>query len=159
MGLYCTLVRSPPTVSPPWYPPAPLKAIAREFIVLFHINMWSPSTIYPHSPSFTLSPPTSTPPPILQSCLLLWRFKSMFKGVPQCVPAVTALYFGPLNAFHCSPFLFPSHPPCFPSCQYKSLYLLPSQMWCFMILLTLYHSLFLPLLPRVPQSSKRNNCT
>jgi hypothetical protein len=28
--------------------PTPLKAIARGFFVLFHIDIWSPSTIFPH---------------------------------------------------------------------------------------------------------------
>jgi hypothetical protein len=30
----------------------------------------------------------------------------MFKGVSQCVPAMSLLYFGPFNPFHCSPLAF-----------------------------------------------------
>jgi hypothetical protein len=37
-----------PIVSPPLPFPTPLKAIARGFLVLFHIGIWSPPTIYHH---------------------------------------------------------------------------------------------------------------
>jgi hypothetical protein len=76
----------------------------------------------------------------------------MFKGVSQYVPAVSLLYFGQFNPFQCSPLSLPSQPPLFNSVQYTSLCPLPAQMWCFMILLMLYNSLFLSLLPQVPQS-------
>jgi hypothetical protein len=57
IGLYYTLVSSPPP-SLLSHLPAPLKAIARCFFVLFHISIWSPSTIYLyrnllHSPSLS----------------------------------------------------------------------------------------------------------
>jgi hypothetical protein len=42
---------------------------------------------------------------------------------------------------------FTSHPPFFNSFQYTSLCPLPSQMWCFMILLMFYHSFPFPLSP------------
>jgi hypothetical protein len=42
---------------------------------------------------------------------------------------------------------FTSHPPFFNSFQNTSLYPPPSQMVCFMILLVLYHFLFLSLFP------------
>jgi hypothetical protein len=38
----------PPIISPPQPLPAPLKAIARDFLVLFHIGIWSLSSIYHH---------------------------------------------------------------------------------------------------------------
>jgi hypothetical protein len=58
VALHCTLVRSP-HVSPNCLP-APLKAVARGFIVLVHICIRSPSTIFPHL-HLLYSPPTSTP--------------------------------------------------------------------------------------------------
>jgi hypothetical protein len=67
----------------------------------------------PSSPP-TFYPPTSNPPPptvpISQSCPLLFIPKSVFKGSSQCVPAMSILYFGPFNPFHCSPSSLPSHP-------------------------------------------------
>jgi hypothetical protein len=59
------MVRSPLPSSLSNSLPVPLKAIARGFIFLFHVCIWSPSTIFLHlppSPLFTLLPPTSTPP-------------------------------------------------------------------------------------------------
>jgi hypothetical protein len=79
----------------------------------------------------------------------------MFKGVFQCIPSVGILYFDPFNPFHYFP--LPLYcPPFFNSFQYKSLYPLFSQMLCFMtvlIVLMLYHCLFLSLFPRVLQGS------
>jgi hypothetical protein len=86
--------------------PTPLKAIARGLIVLFHIGIGSPSTIYRHlnilpSPSPL---PTSTHPsytvPILQSWFLL--FKLTFKRVSQCMPTVGVPCFGLCNPFEYS---------------------------------------------------------
>jgi hypothetical protein len=150
-GLYCTLVTSPPSslfLNPLL---APLKTIAGGFFVLFHIGMWSPSTIYPHHHSpflFPLVLHTHTVP-ILQSCLSLLIFKLMFKGVSQCMPTVCTLYFGPFNPFHNSslPLLFP--PPIF---QQLSMYILILYLHilCYVILLTLSHSLLFSLFPQVP---------
>jgi hypothetical protein len=50
-----------PITSPTQPPPTPLKAIARGFLVLFHIGIWSPSTTYHHLnllPSPYPSPPS-----------------------------------------------------------------------------------------------------
>jgi hypothetical protein len=48
IGLYCTMVRSP-IPSLPLYPlSAPLQAIPRCFIILFHKVIWSLSTIFLH---------------------------------------------------------------------------------------------------------------
>jgi hypothetical protein len=47
IGLYCTFVRPPPSF-PLNTHPIPLKAITRDFFVLFHISIWSPSAICPH---------------------------------------------------------------------------------------------------------------
>jgi hypothetical protein len=97
-------------------------------------------------------PPQTHTVPILQSCLSLLIFKSMFKRVSHCIPVVSILYFDSINTFHYSPFLcyLPTH--IFNAFQYISLYLLPSQT-IFMILLMLYPSLFLSVLSWVPLSS------
>jgi hypothetical protein len=85
---------------------SPLKVIARGFFVLFHISIWSPSTIHTHlnllhSPRHSLKYPTHIHPvPILQSCLLLLIFKLTFKGISQCIPTMRIFYFGPFNPFH-----------------------------------------------------------
>jgi hypothetical protein len=80
--------------------PTSLKAIAGGFLVLFHISIWSPSTIYHHlkSPSFILPPPSST---LLHTLYQFYSpafhyliFKLMFKWVSQCMPTVDILYFG-----------------------------------------------------------------
>jgi hypothetical protein len=71
----------------------------------------------------------------------------MFKGVSQCFLTVGVLWsIQPLS------YLFTSQPPFFNRFQYTSLYPLPSQMLCFIILQMLYHSLFLSLVPWVPKS-------
>jgi hypothetical protein len=122
-------------------------SIPRGFLILFHIGIWSPSTIYPqlnllHSPSsIPLIPPTV---PILQSCLLFLIFELMFKRVSQCVPIVSVLYFGSFNPFNYSPLSFYLPPLFCNSFQYISLYSLPSQMLCFMILLIIKHSFSFP---------------
>jgi hypothetical protein len=46
IGLYCTLIRSPPPNLPLNPLPSPLQVISRGFIALFHI--WCQSTIFPH---------------------------------------------------------------------------------------------------------------
>jgi hypothetical protein len=133
LDLYCTLVRSPPPSLPLNPVSIPLKAIARGFFVLFHISICSPSTIYPylnllHSSSlFPLVPPNTVP--ILQSCLSLLTFKSVFKGVSQNIPIVSILFFHTFNPFHYSPLLLYFQPSFFNSFQYTSLYPLPSQMF------------------------------
>jgi hypothetical protein len=85
--------------------------------------------------------------PILQSCLSLLIFKSMFKGVSQCIPAMSTLYFGSFSPFHYSSLHLFLPLPLFNSFQYTSLYPPPSQMLCFTILLVFCHSLFLSLFP------------
>jgi hypothetical protein len=126
------------------------------FFLLFHKSIWSPSTICAHlnlhySPSplplVTCSP---YPVPILQSWLSLLTFKTMFKGFFNVSHAVSIFYFGPFNHFYYS--LLPLYllSPIINSFQYISLYPLPSQMLCLMILLMLYLSLFLSTFPWVP---------
>jgi hypothetical protein len=93
-------------------PPMPLRAIARGFLALFHLGIWSPSTIHRHlnllpSPSLPASPAHTMP--ILQSWFSLLIFKLTFKGVSQCMPSVGVLYFGLFNSFHYSP--LPLYPP------------------------------------------------
>jgi hypothetical protein len=123
IGLHCIMVRSLPPSSPQTPFPAPLKAIARGFAVLFRICIWSP---FLHS----LSPTHTYPPTLylfLQPCLSLIP-KSMFKGVSRCIPAMSILYFSQFN-----PNILSSHPPLFNSFQYILLYLLPAQMLCILI--------------------------
>jgi hypothetical protein len=48
LALHCTLFTLPPSFLPLSPLPTPLKAIARGFLVLFHIGIWSPSAIYRH---------------------------------------------------------------------------------------------------------------
>jgi hypothetical protein len=79
-----------PTVSPPQPPqplPAPLKVIARDFLVLFHICVWSPSTImYCHLNLLPSSSPLPlVPPHYLPSCFSLWTFKLTFKEMSRCM--------------------------------------------------------------------------
>jgi hypothetical protein len=76
----------------------------------FRVSFLAASALNPlTSPSFTLPPPTSTSSLYpLQSCLASLIPKSKCEGLSRCVPAVSLLYFGPLNPFHCSP-LPPSH--------------------------------------------------
>jgi hypothetical protein len=59
----------------------------------------------PESPSFLHTVP------IFQSSLSLLIFNLMFKGVSQCIPAVSILSFGPFNPFHYSPLLLYLPPP------------------------------------------------
>jgi hypothetical protein len=141
--LHCTIARSPPS--------HPMlnnyKKVSIPLMSMKPINPIRSSS----SPLFTLLP-TSTLPhtvPVLQSCLsLLFQSQCLkaFLNVSQLwicftlvssVPSVTLLF--PL----------PSYPPLFGSLQYISLCCLPAQMWNILILLTLYHSLFLSLLPWV----------
>jgi hypothetical protein len=72
--------------------------------IFLHLNLL-------HSPSALPQVHTHTVP-ILQSCLLLLISKLMFKGVSQCIPAVSILSFGLVNflsALHVdvSPLSFP----------------------------------------------------
>jgi hypothetical protein len=74
----------------------------------------------------------------------------MFKGVSQCMPTVGVLYFGLFNPFHNSPPpLYPPRPHFSTAFNTHPCILYLHKMSCFMILLTLYHSLFLPLLPQL----------
>jgi hypothetical protein len=60
--------------------------------------------------------------PILQSCPSLFIPKSVLKLVSQFIPAVSVVFFGLLNSFHCSllPLPSPTSPPLFNSFQYIS---------------------------------------
>jgi hypothetical protein len=134
--------------------PAPLKAIARGFLVLFHIGIGSPSTIYHHlnllpspSPHPQVPPYTHTHTlPILQSWFLLHIFKLMFKAVSQCMPTVSIFYFT-FNLPITLPFPFTSHPLFFSSFQYTSLHPLPSHLMLCDITDALSFSFLFPLSP------------
>jgi hypothetical protein len=59
IGLYCTLVSSPPLSLPLNLLPVPLKAVVRGFFVLVYVGIWNPPTIYPHLD--LLHPPSHLP--------------------------------------------------------------------------------------------------
>jgi hypothetical protein len=144
--LYCILATSPSLSFLLKHLPTQLETIITCFIVLFHISVYSTSTIFSHlNHLYSTSPFPQVPPPhtvpFLKSCVLLLIPKSMFKGFSQCNPIVSKLYFGPFNPFHNSPLPFPSHHPLFNSFQYIQLCPLPSQM------LYIIDTLFLFLLP------------
>jgi hypothetical protein len=84
----------------------------------------------------------------LEVLSFLGRFKWMCQGITWCVSSVSPLSCGLFESFHSSPLPLGLTAPIFNSFQY-----IPSQMLCFTILLMLCHSLFLSLLPWVPQSS------
>jgi hypothetical protein len=154
LEVYCTLIESSPLSLSLKTLPAPLKAIARIFLVLFHIGIWSPSTIYPHlnclhSP-FPL-PLISLPPytvPILQSCFSLLLFKLMFKGMSQCMPTVGILYFGPFSPFHYSPLPLYLPPPIF---QQFSIHILISSTFTSYVLWYYWCSTILFSFPSFPE--------
>jgi hypothetical protein len=105
--------------------PTLLKAIARGILVLFHLGIWSPSTIYSYVISFLTSTHMVC---ILESWFLLqylsWCSKRCLNLCPLWVcftlvcstPFITLLY------------SFTSQPPFFNSFQYTSLYTLPSHL-------------------------------
>jgi hypothetical protein len=107
IGLYYTLARS----SPPFLPlnpiHTPLKATARGCFVLFHISIWSSSTIYLHLHLHSPSPLPLTPyhtysVTILQTFLLF--LSPCSKGFLNVSPVW--IYFGLFRPFHCSPLVF-----------------------------------------------------
>jgi hypothetical protein len=97
-------------------PPRSTWSNCKRFHCSFRIRIWSPSTIFPHlhrlhSPSLLpQGPPHYTSFTILSLLLIP---KSMVKGVSQCIPAMSILYFGQFNPFLCSPLPLPSHPTIF----------------------------------------------
>jgi hypothetical protein len=105
--------------------PAPLKAIARGFVVLFHTDIWSPSTIFPHLNLFHLPslPIVPHPAPISQCCLSLLMSKLMFKGVSQWIPTLRVLYTGLFDPSHYSSLPLYLPPPIF---QQLSIHILTS---------------------------------
>jgi hypothetical protein len=140
------LVWSPPSSLPLKPLLTSLKAIARDFFVLFHISIWSPSAIYCHLhlllspfPLLLLSP--THPVPILQSCLLLLIFKLMFKCVSQSMPTMGIFYFGLFNSCHYSSLPLSSPPP-FSTSFTTHPYIFYLHILYFTTLLMLYHSLF-----------------
>jgi hypothetical protein len=77
----------------------------------------------------------------------------MFKGVSQCVPAISLLYFGPFSPFHCSPWPFSLPPLIF---QQLSVHILISSTCTDVMFYDITDALsllFLSLLPQVPLSS------
>jgi hypothetical protein len=113
MAVHCTLVRLTPPIPP--NPLCPLKAIARGFIVLFHVCIQSPSTIFPHlhllhSPSSLPQAPPHTRCAYFIVLSFFINSKSMFKRVSWCIPAVNILYFGLFSHFCYSSLPFPSYP-------------------------------------------------
>jgi hypothetical protein len=73
---------------------------------------------------------------------LLLIFKLIFKGVSQCMPTVSILYFGPFNPFHYSP--LPLYLPYHFSTAFKTHHYIPYlHVLCYEILLMLCHSPYL----------------
>jgi hypothetical protein len=106
------LVRSPPPSLLLDTLPAPLKHL-QEVSLFYFIQVCEVHPIYILMLiSFTHLPPSSKyspyTVPILQFCLLLLIFKSMFQGVSKCISTVSLVYFGPFNLFQCSPLPFSS---------------------------------------------------
>jgi hypothetical protein len=77
----------------------------------------------------------------------------MFKRVSQCLPAVSICILVPSTHSITFPYHLPPNPPFFKGFQYLSLYPLPSHVFCFTILLMLYHSLFFSYFLKVPYTS------
>jgi hypothetical protein len=90
----------------------------------------------------SLSHKSSPTVPILQSCLSLLIFKSMFKEISQCIGKWICFTLVHLIPSTTLPYPFTSHPPFCKSFPYIFLYPLLSQI-CFTILLMVYPSLFL----------------
>jgi hypothetical protein len=122
--------------------PAPLKAIARSFLVLINIGIWTPSTIYCH---LNLLPSPSPYPPhctyfavdvergvsMYGHCgyTLLWSIQSL--PLLSLTPLPPNPHFS--TAFSIYPYIFYLH------------------ILRYAILLMLYHSLFLSLFPEFPR--------
>jgi hypothetical protein len=133
----------PPSSLPFDLLPIPLQETG--FIALFYIGTWSPPTILPHlnllsSPFLAHTSITDTIP-ILQSSLPLLISKSMFKGVSQCVPTVSILYFGPFNPFHWS--LLPLYLP-LPIIQHLPIHIIVSSTWKDVIYFNIVESFSFP---------------
>jgi hypothetical protein len=95
--------------------PAPLKATARGFIITILYTYMKSINHFPHLHLLHLPPPlTSTP----SHTLYLSTVLSMFKGIPQSIPALSVLYVVQFNPFHYSPLPLPSHYPLFNRFQY-----------------------------------------
>jgi hypothetical protein len=100
IGLYYTLVRSPPLSLPLNSFPTWLKTIILFLISIHHpysltlISFIHPVPLYNYPPH---------PVTILQSCLSVLVSKLTFKDIAQCIPTVSIPYFGPFNPFHYSP--------------------------------------------------------
>jgi hypothetical protein len=141
LDLYCTLCTLPPLSLPLNLLPTPLKAIARGFVVLFHVGIWSPSTIYGHLnllPSFSLLPLVSSThtlclfySPDFHHLYLSWCSKGCLNVCPLWV--YNPFYYSSLPLYHPPPFfnIFNTHP-----------YILYLHILWYVILLMLYHSLF-----------------
>jgi hypothetical protein len=127
IGLYCMLVTSPPSSLPLDPLPAPLKAIARGFFVLFRISIWSPSTKFPHLNA--LHSPSHKYPLILY----LFYIMSFIINISLDVQRGFSKYhhFGPFNPFHYSSLPFYLPPPFFNSFQYRFFNPLLSPRLCF----------------------------
>jgi hypothetical protein len=152
-----------PIISPS-NPTLPIEAIARGFLVLFHIGIWSLSTIYHQLnllPSSTTLPLTPTPTHTSHTdcayftlLVFIINNETMFKRMYIRMHTVSVLYFGLFNPFEQA--LTP-YPPSsfFSSFQYASLFLY-IHILCFTILLMFYYFLFLflSIFPQIPLLQK-----
>jgi hypothetical protein len=154
--LYISYI-APPSSLPFGSLPTPLKAIARGFLVLFHIGIWNLSTIFHHLNLLpSLSPLLLVPFPQHYTYFIVVVFDTNLsrcsKGCLNVCPLWVCFTLVRSTPSITLPYLFTSHPPFFIIFQYISLYPLPSYLM-FMILLLLYHSIFLSLFSWVPKSS------
>jgi hypothetical protein len=101
---------------------------------------------FSHPPPLPLVPRPHTVPNFTV-CFSLLIFKLVFKGVSQCIPTMSILYFSLFNPFYYySPLsfylsfstAFNTHP-----------YILSLHILCYVLLLMLYHPLFLSLFPQI----------
>jgi hypothetical protein len=108
--LYYALVKSLPLSLPLNLLPTLLQAIAKGIITLFHIGIWSPSTMFLH-----LNLPCSPFPSHCTNFTVLSfiiNFHVSVQRVLRCSATVIILYFGPLNPFCYAPSpLPPTSPP------------------------------------------------
>jgi hypothetical protein len=79
--------------------PAPLKQLQEICSVSYEVHqLFTLTLVFIHPlPSHKYPPMHIYTVPVLQSCLSLLISKSMFKGVSQCIPAMSILYFGLFN--------------------------------------------------------------
>jgi hypothetical protein len=145
--LYLSYI-TPNNISPSTTSQAQYKQL--QEVSLFHIVIWSPSTMYPHVLSFHAS--TQLVPPdnvhILQSGILLLIFRLMCKGVSQCIPLWVHFTLVCSTPFVTLPYLFSPLPHFSVLSAHILIFFTFKDVVVYNI--TDYYSLFLSLFPLVP---------